>query len=127
VANRDTLQISTFVDESPRGFGFLQRDRNFDHYQDDDQHFETRPSLWIEPIGDWSAGGFQLIEIPSDSEINHNIIAIGSRSRRLPPEVKHLSPTGSSGAGTRRSSRRWRSPSSRARDAVPHKNAAFCC
>ncbi len=74
VANRDTLQISTFVDESPRGFGFLQRDRNFDHYQDDDQHFETRPSLWIEPIGDWSAGGFQLIEIPSDSEINHNII-----------------------------------------------------
>ena len=74
VANRDTLQISTFVDENPRGFGFLQRDRNFDHYQDDDQHFETRPSLWIEPIGDWSAGGVQLIEIPSDSETNHNII-----------------------------------------------------
>ena len=66
VTNRKTLQISTFVDESPRGFGFLQRDRNFDHYQDDDQHFETRPSLWIEPIGDWSAGGVQLIEIPSE-------------------------------------------------------------
>jgi periplasmic glucans biosynthesis protein len=74
VANRDTLQISTFVDENPRGFGFLQRDRNFDHYQDDDQHFETRPSLWIEPIGDWSAGSVQLIEIPSDSEANDNII-----------------------------------------------------
>jgi len=74
VANRNTLQISTFVDESPRGFGFLQRDRNFDHYQDDDQHYENRPSLWIEPIGDWSAGGFQLVEIPSDSEINQNII-----------------------------------------------------
>lgn len=75
VANRETLQISTFVDENPRGFGFLQRDRNFDHYQDDDQHFETRPSLWIEPIGDWSAGGLQLIEIPSTSETNDNIIA----------------------------------------------------
>jgi glucans biosynthesis protein len=74
VANRDTLQISTFVDENPRGFGFLQRDRNFDHYQDDDEHFETRPSLWIEPIGDWSAGGVQLVEIPSDSEANDNII-----------------------------------------------------
>ncbi|HZM06901.1 MAG TPA: glucan biosynthesis protein [Methylocella sp.] len=74
VSNRDTLQISTFVDESPRGFGFLQRDRNFDHYQDDDQHYETRPSLWIEPIGDWSAGGVQLVEIPSDSEANDNII-----------------------------------------------------
>ncbi|MCI0467302.1 MAG: glucan biosynthesis protein D [Beijerinckiaceae bacterium] len=75
VANRDTLQISTFVDDNPRGFGFLQRDRNFDHYQDDDQRFETRPSLWIEPIGDWSAGGVQLVEIPSDSEANDNIIA----------------------------------------------------
>ncbi len=75
VANRDTLQVSTFVDDNPRGFGFLQRDRNFDHYQDDDQRFETRPSLWIEPIGDWSAGGVQLVEIPSDSEANDNIIA----------------------------------------------------
>ncbi len=74
VANRETLQISTFVDENPRGFGFLQRDRNFDHYQDDDQHFETRPSLWIEPIGDWSAGSVQLVEIPSNSEANDNII-----------------------------------------------------
>ena len=74
VANRDTLQISTFVDENPRGFGFLQRDRNFDNYQDDDQHLETRPSLWIEPIGDWSAGSVQLVEIPSDSEANDNII-----------------------------------------------------
>ncbi|WP_036257737.1 glucan biosynthesis protein [Methylocapsa aurea] len=75
VSNRDTLQISTFVDENPRGFGFLQRDRNFDHYQDDDQHWESRPSLWIEPIGDWSFGGVQLVEIPSESEVNDNIIA----------------------------------------------------
>jgi glucans biosynthesis protein len=74
-SNRETLQISTFVDEHPRGFGFLQRDREFDHYQDDDQHWELRPSLWIEPIGDWGAGGLQLIEIPSDSEANDNIIA----------------------------------------------------
>ncbi len=74
VANRNTLQISTFVDDNPRGFGFLQRDRNFDHYQDDDQHYEARPSLWIEPIGDWSAGGVELVEIPSDSETNDNII-----------------------------------------------------
>jgi glucans biosynthesis protein len=74
-SNRETLQISTFVDEHPRGFGFLQRDREFDHYEDDDQHWELRPSLWIEPIGDWGAGGVQLIEIPSDSEANDNIIA----------------------------------------------------
>jgi glucans biosynthesis protein len=75
VSNPDTLQISTFVDENPRGFGFLQRDRSFDHYQDDDQRWEARPSLWIEPIGDWSSGGVQLVEIPSESEVNDNIIA----------------------------------------------------
>ncbi len=75
VSNPDTLQISAFVDENPRGFGFIQRDRNFDHYEDDVQHWEARPSLWVEPIGDWSAGSVQLIEIPSESEINDNIIA----------------------------------------------------
>ncbi len=75
VSNPATLQTSTFVDENPRGFGFLLRDRNFDDYQDDDQHWEDRPSLWIEPIGDWSFGGVQLVEIPSDSEVNDNIIA----------------------------------------------------
>lgn len=74
-SNRDTLQISTFVDEHPRGFGFLQRNRAFDRYEDDHEHWELRPSLWIEPIGDWGAGGVQLIEIPSDSESNDNIIA----------------------------------------------------
>jgi glucans biosynthesis protein len=73
--NPGTLQISAFIDENPRGFGLLQRDRNFDHYQDDAQRFETRPSLWIEPIGDWGAGAVQLIEIPSDAEVNKNILA----------------------------------------------------
>ncbi len=75
VSNRESLQISAFVDENPKGFGFLQRDRDFDHYQDDDQHWENKPSLWIEPIGDWGPGAVQLIEIPSDSESAQNIIA----------------------------------------------------
>ena len=75
VANRDTLQISAFADANPRGFGFLQRDRDFDHFQDDDQHWERRPSLWIEPIGDWGEGAIALVEIPSESEANDNIIA----------------------------------------------------
>jgi glucans biosynthesis protein len=75
VSNRETLQISAFADENPRGFGLLQRNRSFDAYQDDDQHWERRPSLWIEPIGDWMKGELRLVEIPSDSENNDNIIA----------------------------------------------------
>lgn len=75
VSNRDTLQISAFVDANPKGFGFLLRERDIDAYQDDDQHWERRPSLWIEPIGEWGEGSVQLVEIPSESEINANIVA----------------------------------------------------
>lgn len=73
VSNRLTLQGSAFVDENPRGFGLLQRDRDFSTFEDDNQHWERRPSLWIEPIQDWGAGQFELLEIPSDSEVNQNV------------------------------------------------------
>lgn len=75
LTNPDTLQISVFDDERPRGFGLLQRDRDFTTFHDDDQRFERRPSLWAEPLGDWGQGSVQLIEIPSDSEVNDNVIA----------------------------------------------------
>src|SRR5690625_3003467 len=56
-----------------RGFGLMQRDRNFDHYQDLGLEYEKRPSAWIEPKGDWGDGHLELVEIPSDSEMNDNI------------------------------------------------------
>jgi glucans biosynthesis protein len=83
VGNRDTLQISTFVDDNPRGFGFLVRDRAFDNYDDEDQHWEKRPSLWIEPLGEWGQGGVQLIEIPSESEANDNILSFWRPRQQL--------------------------------------------
>ncbi len=73
--NPDTLQISAFVDDNPRGFGLVQREREFGVFGDDTQRYEARPTLWIEPIGDWQQGAVQLIEIPSDAEINKNILA----------------------------------------------------
>lgn len=75
LVNPQNLQISFFADENPRGFGLLQRSRDQGWFQDDDQRFERRPSLWVEPIGDWGAGAVQLVEIPSDSEVNKNIVA----------------------------------------------------
>jgi periplasmic glucans biosynthesis protein len=75
LSNPEQLQISSFMDENPRGFGLVQRERDFNAFQDDEQRFELKPSLWIEPIGDWSSGTVQLIEIPSESEVNDNIIA----------------------------------------------------
>ncbi len=65
---------SAFGDDNPRGFGLMQRDRNFDHYQDG-VAYERRPSLWVEPVGGWGRGSVQLIEIPTDDEIHDNIVA----------------------------------------------------
>lgn len=66
---------SAFGDNNPKGFGLLQRDRNFDHYQDGVM-YERRPSLWVEPLSGWGEGAVQLIEIPTDDEIHDNIVAM---------------------------------------------------
>jgi periplasmic glucans biosynthesis protein len=75
VSNREELQFSSFVDANPKGFGALVRNRDIADYQDDNQHWERRPSLWIEPLGDFGEGAIQLVEIPSESENNENIVA----------------------------------------------------
>lgn len=73
--NPARTMASAFSDKNPRGFGLLQRDRNFDHYQDG-VNYQNRPSLWVEPQGDWGEGSVQLVEIPTDDEIHDNIVAM---------------------------------------------------
>jgi glucans biosynthesis protein len=75
LANPRELQISAFADSGPRGFGLMQRGRTFGDYQDLEAHYENRPSLWVEPIGDWGDGVVELVEIPTDREVNDNIVA----------------------------------------------------
>jgi glucans biosynthesis protein len=75
LANHRTLQVSAFLDDNPRGFGLIQRDRNFAGYQDLQAEFQLRPSYWVEPLGDWGPGAVELVEIPSDHESNDNIVA----------------------------------------------------
>lgn len=73
--NPPRVITSSFLDENPRGFGLLQRDRCFDHYQDG-VFYDRRPSLWVEPKGPWGKGAVQLVEIPTDDEIHDNIVAM---------------------------------------------------
>lgn len=75
VTNPSDLQLSAFADTNPRGFGLLQRNTDFRHYEDLEAAYERRPSAWIEPIGDWGDGTVQLVEIPTDEEIHDNIVA----------------------------------------------------
>ncbi|PIW30144.1 MAG: glucan biosynthesis protein D [Rhodospirillales bacterium CG15_BIG_FIL_POST_REV_8_21_14_020_66_15] len=72
--NPPHVVTSSFLDDNPRGFGLLQRDRVFGHYLDG-VYYDRRPSVWVEPIGDWGKGAVQLIEIPTDDEIHDNIVA----------------------------------------------------
>jgi glucans biosynthesis protein len=73
--NPRQIAASAFADRAPRGFGLLQRDRVFDHYLDG-VYYDRRPSLWVEPLDDWGAGTVQLIEFPTDDEIQDNITAM---------------------------------------------------
>ena len=73
--NPQELALSYFQEASPRSFSLMQRDRSFANYQDVEARYEARPSLMIEPMSDWGRGVVQLVEIPTDSEANDNIVA----------------------------------------------------
>ncbi|MET0328106.1 MAG: glucan biosynthesis protein [Luteimonas sp.] len=73
--NPSVIQHSGFQDDTPRGFGLMQRKRNFSDFQDAEAGYEKRPSAWIEPLDDWGAGEVHLVEIPTADEYHDNIVA----------------------------------------------------
>jgi periplasmic glucans biosynthesis protein len=75
LVNPAAVHVNSFVDESPRGFGLMQRDREFDHYQDDGVFYDQRPSVWVEPKGSWGKGAVMLVELPTSDETFDNIVA----------------------------------------------------
>src|SRR6478672_2388773 len=74
LSNPATPRVSVFLDANPRGFGLLQRDRNFSDYEDLDLAYELRPSYWIEPHEGWGEGRVELVELPTSDETNDNIV-----------------------------------------------------
>jgi glucans biosynthesis protein len=90
LTNPRDLQISAFEDTSPRGFGLAQRKRVFADYQDLESRYENRPTLWVEPIGDWGQGVVELVEIPSDREVNDNMVAFWRPHEALKAKGEYL-------------------------------------
>ena len=74
-------QTNSFMTENPKGFGLLQRDRNFDHYLDDGVYYDRRPSAWVEPQQAWGHGSVVLVELPTETEIEDNIVAFWQPGR----------------------------------------------
>lgn len=85
LANPVRPRFNAYADENPRGFGLLQRDRNFDHYQDDSMFYESRPNLWVEPKGNWGKGSVQLVELSTHDETFDNIVAFWHPDRKPAP------------------------------------------
>jgi glucans biosynthesis protein len=83
--NPRTLNVSVFRMPNPRGLGLMQRDRVFDHYQDLETRRDLRPGVWVVPQGEWGEGRAELVEIPTKSDTNDNIVAFWVPQRQPEP------------------------------------------
>ncbi len=85
LGNPAGVQRSELTVPALEGFGLLQRDRDPAHYQDLDVAFHQKPSVWIEPVGNWGAGSVRLIELPNPRGADRNIIAFWVPA--APPDI----------------------------------------
>jgi glucans biosynthesis protein len=75
LVNPRRLLVTSFATTNPLGFGLMQRARSFGDYEDLEARFDLRPSVWVEPKGQWGAGRLELVQIPVPDETNSNIVA----------------------------------------------------
>jgi len=66
---------TSFAMNGVRGFGLMQRDRDFGNYEDSEARYELRPSAWVEPVGNWGRGRVELVQLSTPDETNDNIVA----------------------------------------------------
>ena len=85
LTNPKQVELSAFADTDPRGFGLMQRARDFADYRDAEAHYEQRPGLWVEPIGKWGPGSIELMELPTDNETTDNIVLFWRPAKPLTP------------------------------------------
>jgi len=81
---RHTLTTS-FAMKSLRGFGLMQRDRQFGSYEDVEARYDRRPSAWITPRNDWGPGRVELMQLNTPDETNDNIVAYWVPDKLPPP------------------------------------------
>ena len=67
---------TSFKVKKLKGFGLLQRDREFSSYEDSRYDYHKRPCAWVEPINpqDWEGGTVSLYRIPTQDDLMDNIV-----------------------------------------------------
>jgi periplasmic glucans biosynthesis protein len=73
--NPNIAKTTAFLDKDVKGFGLLQRDRSFSHYEDLDLAYQLRPSYWVAANTKLGEGHVELFEMPTTDESNDNIVA----------------------------------------------------
>ena len=86
LANPARVHQFVFPIRHLRGFGLIQRDRDFFDYESVSMRYQGRPSVWIRPRGAWGPGKATLIEIPTPNETNDNIVAFWQPARAPSPK-----------------------------------------
>ena len=73
--NPPVMRHQIFNAPNIRGFGLMQRERNFTAYQDSFNLYHEEPSVWVEPDGKWGDGDLHLLQLSTDYEGLDNIVA----------------------------------------------------
>lgn len=67
--------VTSFSMKSLKGFGLMQRDRNFHSYEDTEARYELRPSAWVTPLKGFGAGRVELLQFATPDETHDNVAA----------------------------------------------------
>lgn len=73
--NTSEMRHQRFAAKDIRGFGLLQRERDFAAYQDLFNYYHQVPSVWVETHGHWGEGEVNLVELSTHYEGLDNIVA----------------------------------------------------
>ena len=75
LANLPRLAQQAVPVSAGSAYGLLQRDRDFEHYQDLETAFQAQPSVMLEPLKGFGAGRVELLELPVRDGLNQNVLA----------------------------------------------------
>jgi glucans biosynthesis protein len=84
--NGPVMRHQIFAAKHLQGFGLLQRERNFNSYQDLFNSYHTVPSVWVQPLGtNWDDGELHLVELSTHYEGLDNIVAFWNPAGKPKP------------------------------------------
>jgi glucans biosynthesis protein len=83
--NPQAMRHQVFSAPNIKGFGLLQRERNFGAYQDMFNLYHQVPSVWVEPDGKWGDGDLHLVELSTAYEGLDNIVVFWDPKKKPAP------------------------------------------